>query len=823
MKKVLSLVLAIAMVLSSMSFAFAGTFEDVTDEATSQAVDALNALGVVKGNPDGTYKPENPVTRAEMAAMLVRALGHSDLAAGSTSSFKDAKGKWYDGEVAIAQSLGLTNGYPDGTFKGENKVSYTEAITMIMRALGYNNKAVNSNREDAYNATSYKAAAARLGILKDVKIAAGDANRGDIAVMLYNALDCQMVIVDKDGNPVGQTVVGAVKRILLDSVAKRQVVTIGTADLFGAHQIDVSAYLGEEVVVYTNDDDEILFVKESVDATNKLVTNAAADYDDAVVNVADNTVTLKYTSSKSKVFDVDTGTLIVNNLVRKDLDAQDVADIVNNRVHNAKFVAASGASDKDVLVIEDINYTILANSTYIAGKTKLQGITLPTDKDGKVDTDRLLFAGDAKSLEDIKVNDVIQACVAKSSDNIKFYVTRNSVNGTVTEKNVAGTQYYIDEVKYATNMNSGIRGELALQSKGEFFLDKDDAIAFADTSAVSNAKYGIILGKANGTYNDRFNKSVSVYPQIKMVNAEGKTVIYDIKTSLKADGNWSTATGFTVMEAVAPNTDKVLELNYANVAGLTNLNTNAKPEYLVKYTLNDDGKITKIEAVTPSGEVSGRKTEAKFLADNTTLILGRDTNGDYSLINLDKLTDAPIDYRTVTNGSNFGWEFVVIVNGINATSTVKTFAVINSVTEVYNGSNTVSKVTAYVDGVKVSYIADDKVTLGRDDVYALEFNTDGTLSKVNTVYAYTLDRKYAAALNTTCTAISSNGLRVELNDGASYHTLSANVVVYKEATTAGYPATLADLNDIRITNGTTKVSLYDKDADGVIDVIFMHK
>ena len=71
MKKVLSLVLVIAMVLSSMSFAFAGTFTDVADTDYTKAIETLTALGVVTGYEDGTYRPEKVVTRAEMAKLMV--------------------------------------------------------------------------------------------------------------------------------------------------------------------------------------------------------------------------------------------------------------------------------------------------------------------------------------------------------------------------------------------------------------------------------------------------------------------------------------------------------------------------------------------------------------------------------------------------------------------------------------------------------------------------------------------------------------------------------------------------------------------------------
>ena len=74
MKKVLSLVLVIAMVLSSMSFAFASTFEDIADSDYAEAIEMLSALDIIDGYEDGTFMPDKPLTRAEFAAVIDRIL-----------------------------------------------------------------------------------------------------------------------------------------------------------------------------------------------------------------------------------------------------------------------------------------------------------------------------------------------------------------------------------------------------------------------------------------------------------------------------------------------------------------------------------------------------------------------------------------------------------------------------------------------------------------------------------------------------------------------------------------------------------------------------
>ena len=101
MKKVLSLVLALSLVLGTFAFTpvFAASFDDVAGEACEDAVNVLTELGVVTGYEDGTYKPENIVTRAEMAVLVVNALGLEDyVTSTATSSFTDMSGYgWAEG------------------------------------------------------------------------------------------------------------------------------------------------------------------------------------------------------------------------------------------------------------------------------------------------------------------------------------------------------------------------------------------------------------------------------------------------------------------------------------------------------------------------------------------------------------------------------------------------------------------------------------------------------------------------------------------------------------------------------------------------------
>lgn len=117
----------------------AATFIDIFDNDYAEPVKRLAALGVITGDPEGVFRPYAPIIRAEFAAAVVRALGVTqEQARNGASNFTDvSEGDWYSGWVNAAVKRGVVLGYPDGTFRPERPVTYAEAVTMLVRALGY--------------------------------------------------------------------------------------------------------------------------------------------------------------------------------------------------------------------------------------------------------------------------------------------------------------------------------------------------------------------------------------------------------------------------------------------------------------------------------------------------------------------------------------------------------------------------------------------------------------------------------------------------------------------------------------------------------------
>ncbi len=192
LKKVLALVVALTMVLGTVAFAF--TDVDTENDAYT-AVQTLSSLGILNGYEDGTFGPEKDITRAEFAAVVCRALDMESSVNGAKGQtmFTDVPADhWATGYINLAAGAGIINGMGDGTFEPESNVTYEQAIKMLVVALGFEPLAAQKGGWP----TGYLVVANQYGMTEGVKVAndTAAANRGIVAQLTYNALDIPMMI-----------------------------------------------------------------------------------------------------------------------------------------------------------------------------------------------------------------------------------------------------------------------------------------------------------------------------------------------------------------------------------------------------------------------------------------------------------------------------------------------------------------------------------------------------------------------------------------------------------------------------------------------------
>lgn len=108
-------------------------FSDVSDgQWHNKAVSTMAKLGIVKGRRADRFDPNASITRAEFAAICAR---FSTRTVENSGSFSDISGHWAENEIERAAAFGWISGYPDGTFRPDARITRAEAMTMINRVL----------------------------------------------------------------------------------------------------------------------------------------------------------------------------------------------------------------------------------------------------------------------------------------------------------------------------------------------------------------------------------------------------------------------------------------------------------------------------------------------------------------------------------------------------------------------------------------------------------------------------------------------------------------------------------------------------------------
>lgn len=190
MKKIISIILIICMLLSASAISFgASEFADITDEVTAGAVEVLRLMGVVDGMGDGNYHPEGTLTRAEFAKLaVVSTHSDADLAKYKNMTiFPDVKAsQWFAPYINMAaKNLQIILGYTDGLFHPEGTISSGEAITIILRLIGFSDSEVGGVWP--YGHFDF---AKSIGLLAGTEITSATQNisRGDAAKLFVNSI-----------------------------------------------------------------------------------------------------------------------------------------------------------------------------------------------------------------------------------------------------------------------------------------------------------------------------------------------------------------------------------------------------------------------------------------------------------------------------------------------------------------------------------------------------------------------------------------------------------------------------------------------------------
>jgi len=576
--------------------------------------------------------------------------------------------------------------------------------------------------------TNFKVKAAELGITKNVKMASTGADRGGVAQAMANALEATLVSVTVDGDVTllyDKAGEDKVDRILLTRLATPDYsynVTPEKVDPnnknYAGNIVDLGQYMFETLKVYLNDDDEVVYVKSS---SSLVVEGTYDDYKSGVLSLEDANEKVKSAGVKTVLA---ANGIFENGSTRKtslDLsvasnlqvikDADYVKVVANDTSKNGKIEDAEVVG----VVITYQTKAIRVEQEYVAGKTKLGSLSLPA-VNSKPDLVNITVKGDATSLEDIKEDDIVAEYLSEDETVTTLVVTRNTVEGKVTRVDGDDT-FYIDGKEYDL-ARVNVSDVLELGDEGVFFLDHNGEIADFDGSAAGPSNYAVVLGVEDGKVADKFGKvSVKDYPQVKLATQDDETVIFDL--FVKVSGNKVTGSAKIGSDDMFDETGLV---DGAKLEAKDNLDA----DLLIKYSLNKDGKISKITVVEDLSdsvfdEIDFEKASNK-LSDNVVVF---DQTEDYDVVSAKGL---PNKFNAFVVRNSSGQITVIVAEKDAISSVAKTsYVYISKINDSYNNDDEqVQTLVVYTDGVKKTILTTgDDVVTGDVGVYNVKY--DGEL------------------------------------------------------------------------------------------------
>ncbi len=399
LKKVISAVVAFALTASSAAFAAAPSFTDVADTASyADSVKTLTALGAISGYEDGTFKPDDKITRAEVSTMIVAAINRTADAQGQMGNTKfadmnnEAK-KWASGYVNVAVSEDIIAGFEDGTFRPDEQVTYAQVVKMLVCAAGYGQYASYLGGWP----NGYLSVASDKGITAGVSAGQDEAvTRAQVAQLIYNTLDVPMVA--SNGFSISETTGAVIPSLkVMDGKDDRDYQTLLTEK----HR----AYKVEGYVSNTNRTNSAKCDADEVEFTIQYTEN----YDDSDIVVKKNQAAgFAYPTDVINVGDTDAADYLLTyatGIVKFD---ENDDPIFVSFVPSGK----NKVEEFDASLVDDEDYELTAESKYLKFYE-----TSSATKSNKYSLE--------KDLDDVKlyVNGVkVEASVA----NIETYVIKNT-------------------------------------------------------------------------------------------------------------------------------------------------------------------------------------------------------------------------------------------------------------------------------------------------------------------------------------------------------------------------------------------------------------
>lgn len=794
-KKLLVTLLVLTFILSSFSVGFAA---DEPVKLPSEVVRA-KALGYLKGDAQGNLNLDKPVTRAEALALIVRISGlekSAELMSGQTK-FADANVdpslQWATGYINLGVGNQIVNGYPDGTFKGNDQVTYAEMAKMLLYAMKY-----GVTVEGGVWPAAVMGKADDLDIFKKVNALPDlPALRGDVVKMIDNALPVYHLVQKGYGDlAFYEEDIGVNFLAKLDVVELKKAGVTKIAKAFTKlddDEIELTEYdkngdvkdaniyelvadvnpeeiFGLKVDAWVNDDDEVFFVTVKTDEKDIL--------HDTVSNIDNNDKKLSllvedddYVVSKDAHIYINFDSVGILN--GNNVELPDVFDNVFGKV---------------VLDRGEIVFANLFEFEYNGVVTKVTDEKIEYFKDS--DSVRKLNLDDydayyvydknfkAVDVEDIDKDDAI--FWFDKDDEIFMVVVNDKVDGELTrardnEVTVDGKKIKTSVVANATissNKNDKVVKYEAAADATEDLLGEDVIVILdvngrvrhivGDEETISGTNYGIVL--------DAYRSGRYYYADI--FTKDGKKVEYKFEEN--ADG-------------------RALEEMFYPSSGT------AKEYVAIKFKLNADGEIDEsfdksddilnviknVSEFDDDNDVIQFTGDGKFYVTSGTVLMNvypvTNDDDDPELVEWDDIKGKDVTtVKAIYDVSKKDIKFIVFTEGIESTVSKDKYAVVKS-NPGRDSDGWVVELDIYGEGIKELYLdkSTDRSGLGKGDL--IEFSVT-TKNKIKTGF---LTNSNATGYDVTTAVYEVDGNYIKLNEGDEWTRISKDAVVYTTGKTFG--------------------------------------
>lgn len=748
MRKVLSFVLVLSLVLGSFSMAFAATpatsgLSDIAGITNEEAIQVNYDLGIVTGNPDGTYLPEKAVNRAEFAAMITRALGvpESALSGYSTTSFKDTVGYgWAVPYLAFCQSKGIMLGDGAGNAMPGRTINTNEAITMALRAIGYT---ANSAELVGVWPSNYVTKAQDLGLYDDVATVV-NVDKANAAQIIYNTLTVQKVSVATDGKTdfLWDGNASLNKPItLLSSGLGAKAETKAVLDPTRDSSINLTKYAGVYGTAYVKNNKVIAFVSDSKNVTGEV--NAAGT---KVTDADDNDYTLgtNYTSSTAV-------TALLNGRLANTTSLGAVAGnafvTVNASLTGKTFTTVHAISTWEV------TDAVKASTADIAdlADNEFAGIDF-AEVDKKIDMNSFILVGVA-SLDKIAKDNVVYIYTddnSTSGEITKIAVGTEVVKGKVTSYKAADKEFVLGGKTYQTAYDAGIQGDVTktfvsgdVGKDVELYLDAYGYVYDYKITSGSTDKYGVIE-KYVGT---------GMTPEVKLFTASAKdSEVFTLTTDGDAD-----------LTATAAGT-------------------------LIGYGLDKNGKISDaVVGLSGAGNLAGVRS---ITIGSTSYAISSDvvvftTTGSGATLEVEISAIAKVDIGSLGTVSYILDDNKVVALVVDASKAARTsddiYVVVNSVSREYDADEdaTVNRIDGFSAGADFNKLTDftTNISLAPPQLFKAKVDADGYV----TSFAPTTAEDYKTGTATGAADVGSNGSALSVTNASvtTVYPISKDAVVYE--------------------------------------------